>query len=106
MSVARDSEDGLPLELSLYVIRRQIEKAVAEFGMADADDFYISSLSSTKVVYKGLLIAHQLERFYQDLNDKSMVTSFALIHSRVRHKHAGQLEAGPPLPAHNPQRGN
>ena len=44
--------------------------------------FYISSLSSTKVVYKGLLIAHQLERFYQDLNDKSMVTSFALIHSR------------------------
>ena len=77
-----DSEDGLPLELSLYVIRRQIEKAVAEFGMADADDFYICSLSSTKVVYKGLLIAHQLERFYQDLNDKSMVTSFALIHSR------------------------
>ena len=50
--------------------------------MADADDFYISSLSSTKVVYKGLIMAHQLEHFYHDLNDESMVTSFALIHSR------------------------
>ena len=50
--------------------------------MADADDFYISSLSSTKVVYKRLIMAHQLEHFYHDLNDESMVTSFALIHSR------------------------
>ena len=77
-----DSEDGLPLELSLFVIRRQIENAVAASGMPDAQDFYISSLSSTKVVYKGLIMAHQLEHFYHDLNDESMVTSFALIHSR------------------------
>ena len=62
------------------------------------------SLSSTKVVYKGLLMAHQLERFYQDLNDESMVTSFALIHSRFSTNTSGQLEVGPPLQVHNPQR--
>ncbi len=75
-------EDGLPLELRLYVIRRQIEKAVAASGIPGVEDFYVCSLSSTRVVYKGLLMAHQLERFYPDLNDASMATSFALIHSR------------------------
>ena len=77
-----DPDDRFRFELKLYVIRKLIEKAVASSGIQDAGDFYISSLSSNRVVYKGLIMAHQLEHFYHDLQDESMVTSFALIHSR------------------------
>ncbi|MBM3934087.1 MAG: glutamate synthase large subunit [SAR202 cluster bacterium] len=76
------SADKAPLELRLYVIRKQIEKAVAATQIKDVDQFYICSLSSTKIVYKGLILAHQLENFYPDLSNKDMVSAFALVHSR------------------------
>ena len=76
------SQDSVPLELRLYIIRRQIGRAVASSGMSERDDFYISSLSSNRVVYKGLIMAQQLEHFYHDITDEAMVTSFAMVHSR------------------------
>ncbi len=69
-------DNRLPLELRLHITRRQIEKAVAD------DDFYVCNLSSNRLVYKGLFIADQLQRFYPDLSDPTMATSFALVHSR------------------------
>ena len=74
--------DSYPFETKLVVIRRQIEKAVAALGLPGGDDFYVCSLSSKRIVYKGLVLAHQLEPFYHDLSDESMVTAFAVIHSR------------------------
>src|SRR5205807_9961075 len=44
--------------------------------------FYICSLSSRTLVYKGMLMAHQIERFYPALPDTSMASSLALVHSR------------------------
>ena len=79
---ARGRKDRLPLELRLYLTRRQIGKAVAAESLRDGADFYICSLSSNRVVYKGLIMAKQLEQFYHDLGDESMVTSFAMVHSR------------------------
>ena len=76
------SPDPLPFELRLYVIRKQIEQSVAASGMGDSADFYIPSLSSRVIVYKGLIMAHQLQHFYHDLNDDSLVSSFAMVHSR------------------------
>ena len=76
------SKDQIPLELRLYIIRKQVEHAVAASGMRDSSDFYICSLSSNQVVYKGLIMAEQLEHFYHDLNDESMKTSFIMVHSR------------------------
>ena len=75
-------EDQSQFELRLYVIRRQIEEGVTRSGTHSADDFYICSLSSNRIVYKGLIMAHQLEHFYHDLGNESVVTSFALVHSR------------------------
>ena len=75
-------EDQLHFELKLYVIRKQIENAVATSGTEQKEDFYICSLSSNRVVYKGLIMAHQLEHFYRDIVNQSMITSFALVHSR------------------------
>ena len=79
---SQKKDDPLPLELRLYVLRRQVEKAVAAAALKGGSDLYICSLSSNKIVYKGLIMAHQLQHFYRDLLDESMVTSFALVHSR------------------------
>ncbi|MCH9037870.1 MAG: glutamate synthase large subunit [Chloroflexi bacterium] len=77
-----DVADDTAFELKLYLIRRQIEEAVAHSGLDESCEFYICSLSSNKIVYKGLIVASQLERFYHDLADEDLVTSFVLVHSR------------------------
>ena len=79
---AEGSKDRIPLELRLYIIRKQIEKRVTAAGMKDGPNFYICSLSSNQVVYKGLIMAYQLEHFYHDLSDETMMTSFVMVHSR------------------------
>ena len=77
-----DVVDAFHLERKLYVIRKQVEQAVSESGMSDAESFYVPSLSTNRIVYKGLLIAEQLERFYLDLMDPAMESAFTLVHSR------------------------
>ncbi len=61
-------------ERRLYIIRRQIEKA--------AKGTYICSLSSRTIVYKGLLLATQIEAFYPDLSDPDFISPFAIVHQR------------------------
>ena len=79
-ALAADQEQ---FERKLYVIRKVIENAVdAKLPEDNRDDFYIASLSSKTIVYKGLLRADQLDSFYRDLSDESIVTSLALVHSR------------------------
>ena len=70
------------IELKLYVIRKLVEAAVDASGIDEAGEFYICSLSSTQIVYKGLIMAEQLEHFYHDLGDESFTSAFALVHSR------------------------
>ena len=77
-----DLQSDFDFELRLYVIRRQIEEAVAASGLDERNDFYVCSLSANKIVYKGLIDAPQLQSFYGDLANESMLTSFALVHSR------------------------
>ncbi len=76
-------EDEFLFDRKLYVARKQIEKVVGALDdMPDKDDFYICSLSCRTIVYKGLLIADQIKPFYHDLEHESMVSAFALVHSR------------------------
>ncbi len=69
-------------ELKLYIIRRLIEKAVVDSSIKNKDNFYIPSMSSKVIVYKGLLLAEQVGAFYPDLNDESMKSAIALVHQR------------------------
>ncbi|MEE1551432.1 MAG: hypothetical protein V1244_07385, partial [Nitrospinaceae bacterium] len=72
---------GDQFERKLYVIRKVIENAVdAHPDLVDRDDFYISSLSGKTIVYKGLLRADQVDAFYRDLSDETVVSSLALVH--------------------------
>ena len=65
---------GVEFERKLYIIRRMMEKATK--------NTYICSCSSRTIVYKGLLLATQIERFYPDLNDPDFVSPFAIVHQR------------------------
>jgi len=69
------------LERALFVLRRQIEKTVADKTVA-GDLFYICSLSARTVVYKGLLNAPQLKAFFPDLSEPSFKSAIALVHQR------------------------
>jgi glutamate synthase (NADPH) large chain len=73
---------GTDFEKKLYVIRKWAEAAVRESGMTQASAFYVPSLSSRTLVYKGLLLAEQLAAFYDDLNDESLVSALAMVHQR------------------------
>jgi glutamate synthase (NADPH/NADH) large chain/glutamate synthase (ferredoxin) len=73
--VAAEGLDGDAFERKLYVIRR-----VAE--LAAGPGLVIPSLSSRTLVYKGMLTAPQLARFYPDLRDPAFASALALVHSR------------------------
>jgi glutamate synthase domain-containing protein 2/glutamate synthase domain-containing protein 1/glutamate synthase domain-containing protein 3 len=72
---AADGLDDVAFERKLYVIRR-----VAE--LAAGPELVVPSLSSRTLVYKGMLTAPQLERFYLDLVDERVASALALVHSR------------------------
>jgi glutamate synthase (ferredoxin) len=74
--------DELAFERKLYVIRKRIEKAVRESDLKQQAMFYIPSLSSRTLLYKGMLHAPQLLPYFPDLSDPSMHTALALVHSR------------------------
>ena len=93
------------LERKLYVVRKVVEHSLAECGLSedDADYFYICSLSCYTIVYKGLLMAHQISGFYQDLDDERVVSAFALVHSRFSTNTLGHWKLAHPYRylAHN-----
>jgi glutamate synthase (NADPH/NADH) large chain/glutamate synthase (ferredoxin) len=80
--IARDVLNEGQFERKLYVVRKRVEHAVRESAVQGRDYFYIPSLSANTIVYKGLLLPHQMPAYYQDLNDASLTSALALVHSR------------------------
>jgi len=71
------SDDKVPVfERTLYIIRKKIERRVHD------KDFYICSLSSKTIVYKGMLSSLQLRQYYPDLTNNYFTSGLALVHSR------------------------
>lgn len=77
-----DVATGEPFERRLYVCRRMVEKSAADDPGLAGRIFYICSMSSRTIVYKGMLVSTQLRRFFRDLDDASTETAVALVHSR------------------------
>ena len=63
-------------ERTLYVVRKRIERRVAD------KDFYIVSLSSKNIVYKGMLSSTQVREYFVDLTQPYFTSGLALVHSR------------------------
>ena len=70
--------DTVSFEQHLYIARRRCEKAIEPTD----DVFYIPSLSSRVISYKGLVMPEHLPEFYTDLEDKRMETAIAVFHQR------------------------
>ena len=73
---------GQDFERALYVCRRTIERAADASPALAGKIFYVCSMSARTIVYKGMLVATQMRRFFLDLNDAAVETSLALVHSR------------------------
>ena len=69
-------------ERKLFIIRKQIENSVRDEKLAEGKAFYIASMSSRTLLYKGMLLADQVGSFYHDLTDQRMESSLALVHQR------------------------
>ena len=69
-------------ERKLYIIRKEAEKQIIPLSKEQSSDFYIASLSSKTIVYKGMLTPKQLRDFYLDLSDLDFTSALAMVHSR------------------------
>src|SRR5215472_1563282 len=70
------------LERKLYVVRKRAEAAVAATDLKEKDFFYVPSLSSRTIIYKGLLLAPQITDFYKELLDPDLASALCLVHQR------------------------
>jgi glutamate synthase (NADPH) large chain len=71
--------DQTELERTLYVCRRRIEKRAREAGMAE---LYVCSFSARTLIYKGMFLAEDIDRFYLDLADPRFVSAVVIYHQR------------------------
>src|ERR1051326_8116218 len=78
----RTGMDTDELERKLYVVRKRLETEVAQSDLPERGVFYIPSLSARTIIYKGLLLAPQIARFYPELSDPSVVSALCLVHQR------------------------
>ncbi|MDZ4693684.1 MAG: glutamate synthase large subunit [Deltaproteobacteria bacterium] len=76
-------KDAETFERRLYLVRKTAERLVRESSMGQQRDlFYVCSLSSQTLVYKGMLTPEQVEPYYPDLVNSEMESAIALVHSR------------------------
>ncbi len=73
---------GDRLERKLYVLRRVIERHAKNEAHSSSGTLYACSLSSRTIVYKGLLLPRQIDRFYPDLREDSFASALAIAHQR------------------------
>ncbi|MBZ5549122.1 MAG: hypothetical protein LAO22_14380 [Acidobacteriia bacterium] len=76
-----DMDEGA-FERTLYIVRKRAEAEIAASDMEDRGMFYIPSLSARTIVYKGLLLAPQIENFYRELADPDVTSAMCLVHQR------------------------
>lgn len=79
---AKDINDELAFERKLYVIRKRAENAIKHAKSPGGEYFYVPSLSSRTITYKGMLLTSQVKSYYIDLNDPLVESAMALVHSR------------------------
>ncbi|RYF30940.1 MAG: glutamate synthase subunit alpha, partial [Comamonadaceae bacterium] len=70
------------LERKLYVIRKTASAHIQALGLKHSKEYYVPSMSSRTVVYKGLLLADQVGTYYLDLKDPRCVSALGLVHQR------------------------
>ena len=70
------------LERKLYIIRKSAAHAIQALDLAHGKEYYVPSMSARTIVYKGMLLPHQVGEYYLDLKDPRMESALALVHQR------------------------
>ena len=81
-ALAGQSDAHTRFERKLFVIRKRVARAVERLPLSERHLFYVASLSSNTIVYKGMLIADQVEGMFPDLTDPDVESALALVHQR------------------------
>ena len=79
---ANANTDPDAFERKLFVARKRMEHAVRALALEGGDQFYVPSMSSRTIVYKGMLLADQVGEYYPDLRDPAMASALAFVHQR------------------------
>ena len=74
--------DSETADRKLYVIRKRVENRIRRSDIPTRNDFYVCSLSTKSIVYKGMLSSMQLRKYYPDLTNNYFTSGLALVHSR------------------------
>jgi glutamate synthase (NADPH) large chain len=70
------------LERKLYIVRKKVEKLISQSDLTEKRSFYLPSLSTKKIIYKGMLTSLQLREYFPDLTNSNFTSAIALVHSR------------------------
>ena len=76
-----DFKEDIELERKLYVLRAHTVREI-NYILGGKDQFYYTNLSCHTVIYKGQLTTHQVRQYYPELNDDSVTSALAIVHSR------------------------
>ena len=69
-------------DLMLYLARKRAENVIRDGSLAGKEMFYVCSLSSRTILYKGMLLSEQLNTFFPELEDERLVSAIAFVHQR------------------------
>lgn len=75
-------QSDFDFNLKLFTARKQAEHAIRNSKLSESSRFYLPSLSTKTIIYKGLLIPEDIKLYYTDLQDPTLVTRLALVHQR------------------------
>ena len=75
-------KDQSEFQRKLYVIRKQVHKKLHSSKLLEWEDFYIVSLSTRTIIFKGMVLAPNLAKFYVDFQNKKFKSAIALFHQR------------------------
>ncbi|WP_445207667.1 glutamate synthase-related protein [Aquabacterium sp. G14] len=70
------------LERKLYVIRKTASSKIQSLNLTHSHEYYVPSMSCRTIIYKGLLLADQVGKYYLDLRDERVTSALALVHQR------------------------
>src|SRR6187402_1459283 len=82
--IGRGTDVSVPdaLERKLYVIRKTASSAIQRLKLTHSHEYYVPSMSCRTIIYKGLLLADQVGKYYKDLQDPRVMSALALVHQR------------------------
>ena len=70
------------LERKLYVIRKTASSKIQSLNLTHGSEYYVPSMSCRTIIYKGLLLADQVGKYFLDLRDERVTSALALVHQR------------------------